>query len=305
MEQADGTAWMGMYCLNMLAMALELARTKPAYEDVATKFFEHFIYIANAIKLTTAEHGLWNEEDGFFYDTLHTPGGTFIPMKLRSFVGLIPLCAVETLEPDLLEILPAFRKRMEWFIENRPHLAENIASLNRTRKGGRRLLSLVDEDQLKRVLNRMLDEAQFLSPFGLRSLSKEHELNPYTCEIDGQSHIVRYEPAESNSGLFGGNSNWRGPIWFPVNFLMIESLQKYHHYYGSSVKVPMPSNTTSTMDLNQVAVELSRRLINIFVKDENKRRPFYGGIDLFQDDPHWRDHILFYEYFHGDGGPLS
>jgi hypothetical protein len=301
-EQADGTAWMGMFCLNMLAMALELARTNPAYEDVATKFFEHFIYIADAItKLGRGQHGLWDPEGGFFYDVLHLPDGQHVPLKLRSFVGLIPLFAVETLEPDLLEKLPRFRRRMEWFIKYRPFLLENIASLTEPGPDGRLLLSIVNREQLTQVLKRMLDPAQFLSDYGLRALSKEYEANPYVFDYNGQTLTVGYEPAESSSGMFGGNSNWRGPIWFPLNYLMIESLQKYHHYYGDRLTVPL-SGRPATLD--QVAADLSRRLIRLFGQDEANggRRPFYGDVDYFQQDPHWRDYILFYEYFHGDNG---
>jgi hypothetical protein len=301
MEQADGTAWMGMYCLNMLAMALELARHNPAYEDMATKFFEHFIYIANAIN-GEYDEGLWDEQDGFYYDQIHLAHDHHIPLKIRSFVGLIPLFAVETLEPDLLEKLPRFRRRMEWFIKYRPWLVENIASLTTLGENGRRLLSLVNQSQLERIARRMFDPAQFLSDYGLRALSKEHEANPYSFSINGQTHTVGYEPAESSSGLFGGNSNWRGPIWFPVNFLMIESLQKFHHYYGDQMQIELPFGSGNLGSLEQGAAEISRRLTDIFLRGEDGRRPVFGSVGLFQEDPHWRDYILFYEYFHGDNG---
>ncbi len=301
MEQADGTAWMGMFCLNMLAMALELARTKPAYEDVATKFFEHFIYIADAIN-GVGDVGLWDEEDGFFYDQIHLPDGRFFPLKLRSFVGLIPLYAVETLEPDLLEKLPRFRRRMEWFIEYRPELVSHIASLTEPGESGRRLLSLVNRSQLSRILQRMLDPKQFLSPFGVRSLSKEYGERPYQLNINGHTYTVRYTPAESDTHLFGGNSNWRGPIWLPVNYLLIESLQKYHHYYGEVLRVPLPTGADTAVTLNQVANDLSRRLLKLFLRNDAGERPFYGGVSQFQNDPLWRDYMLFYEYFHGDSG---
>jgi hypothetical protein len=297
-EQADGTAWMGMYCLNMLAIALELARHNPAYEDTATKFFEHFIYIANAINRPHARGGLWDETDGFFYDALHLPGNEYHPFRLRSFVGLIPLYAVETLEPDLLEILPNFQRRMHWFIDNKPELTNVIASLTQTGEQGRRLLSLVGRDQLSRVLSRMLDPDQFLSPYGLRSISKEHEASPYVLRVAGMEHRVRYDPAESSTSVFGGNSNWRGPIWFPTNYLMIESLQKFHHYYGEDFTVPHPAGS---LTLNAVADDLSGRLTRLFLRG-NGRRPVFGDSALFQDDPHWRDNLLFYEYFHGDTG---
>jgi len=301
-EQADGTAWMAMYCLNMLAISLELARTNPAYEDVATKFFEHFIYIADAItRLGQGEHGLWNSEDGFFYDVIHLPGGQHVPLKLRSFVGLVPLFAVETLEADLFEMLPRFKRRLEWFIQYRPELVDNIAPILEPGREGRYLLSIVNREQLSRVLGRMLDSNQFLSDYGLRALSKEYQQTPYQFYSNGQMLTVHYEPAESSSGMFGGNSNWRGPIWFPVNYLMIESLQKYHHYFGDSFQVSVAGRS---MTLAEVADDLSQRLIKIFLQDEGqgKRRPVFGGTEIFQTDPHWRDHILFYEYFHGDNG---
>ncbi|MFQ5857033.1 MAG: glucosidase [Anaerolineae bacterium] len=304
-DQADGTAWMGMYSLNMLTIALELARTNPAYEDVATKFFEHFVYIANAINNLGDEGvSLWDPEDGCFHDVLHAPDGSYIPLKVHSFVGLIPLFAVEAIEPDLLEILPRFRRRMEWFIGYRPHRVKEIASLTEPGEGGRRLLALVDREKLERVLSRMLDRSQFLCDYGLRSLSRQHATEPFTYNLNGQVYTVEYEPAESQAGLFGGNSNWRGPIWFPLNFLMIESLQKYHHYYGDSFKVELPHGSGNWATLAEVATELSRRLIRIFLRDEANggRRPVFGGVDYFQTDPHWRDHILFYEYFHGDNG---
>jgi hypothetical protein len=294
---------MGMYCLNMLAIALELARTDIAYEDVATKFFEHFIYIANALtNLSCDGVSLWDEQDGFFYDQLHLPGGHLVPLRIRSLVGLIPLFAVETLEPDLLELLPRFRERMEWFIKYRPHLVENIASLTEPGQGGRRLLSLVNRSQLERVLPRMLDESQFYSPYGIRSLSRQHQENPYTLQVGSTTHSVGYEPAESRSGLFGGNSNWRGPIWFPLNYLMIESLQKFDHYYGPSLKVETPRHSGRFLPLDQVAVDLADRLNHIFLKGEDGRRPVFGGESLFQNSPHWQDYIPFYEYFHGDNG---
>ncbi len=302
LEQADGTAWMGMYCLNMLAMALELARTKPAYEDVATKFFEHFIYIANAINNTCGVQGLWDEAEGFYFDAIHREDGRHVPLKIRSFVGLIPLFAVETIEPDLLAILPRFKRRMDWFIRYRPDWVEHIHTLTKSGENGRFLLSLVDQQQLQQALGHMLDEAKFLSPYGLRALSKEHEARPYTFTVNGHTHTVAYEPAESSSGLFGGNSNWRGPVWFPVNYLMIESLQKYHHYCGDALQVELPTGSGSYVNLNEAAGELSQRLTWIFLRGEDGKRPFNGGIPKFQTDPHFRDHILFYEYFHGDNG---
>lgn len=301
LEQADGTAWMGMFCLNMLAMALELAKTKPAYEDVATKFFEHFVYIADSINNACGGDGLWDEDDGFYYDTVHCPSGEMIPLEIRSFVGLIPLFAVETLDKEQLEALPEFRRRMKWFLDERPDLMQHLTLEAGDADKPRMLLSLVDEGRLRRILDRMLDPDQFLSDYGLRALSKEHEENPFVLTADGQRFTVKYEPAESTSGLFGGNSNWRGPVWFPVNYLMIESLQKFDYYYGDDFTVKMPGSDTP-QPLWDVAGHLSRRLIRLFRKDEDGDRPVFGGDRLFQDDPHWQDYPLFYEYFHGDNG---
>jgi len=303
LEQADGTSWMAMFCLNLLAIALELARFDPAYEDLATKFFEHFIYIAHAINNVGGEHrSLWDDGDGFFYDALHLPDGTHLPLKIRSLVGLIPLFAVETLEPDLLDLLPRFRRRMEWFLENRPELVAHIASITEPGLGNRRLLAIADRDKLDRILPRLLDPDQFLGDYGVRALSRAHLKYPYELNVDGDVRRVTYEPAESTTGLFGGNSNWRGPIWFPTNFLMIESLQKYHHYYGPDYRVECPRGSGQYLNLNEVAAELSRRLISIFLTNEKGRRPVYGGTERFQTDPNWRDYVLFYEYFHGDNG---
>ena len=304
-DQADGTAWMGMYCLNMLTIALELARGDPAYEDVASKFFEHFIYIASAINhLGGQDVSLWDPEDGFFYDVLHCSSGTFIPLKIRSFVGLIPLFAVTILDPDLLDLLPNFRRRMEWFIKYRPHLVKNIASLTNPGQGNCRLLSLINRRQLERVVQRMLDPDEFLSDYGLRALSKYHDQHPYAFDVEGRHYTVHYEPAESSTGLFGGNSNWRGPIWFPVNYLMIESLQKYHRYYGDALKADLARGSGHCATLDKVATEISRRLTRIFVRDDTNggRRPVFGDETYFQTDPHWRDCVPFYEYFHAETG---
>jgi len=303
LEQADGTSWMGMFCLNLLAMALELARHDSAYEDVATKFFEHFIYIANAInRQAEAARSLWDPGDGFYYDALHLPDGRHFPLKIRSLVGLIPLFAVETLEPDLLELLPRFRRRMQWFLDNRPELVESIASLTTPGEGGRRLLAIVDRSKLDRILPRLLDPDQFYGDYGVRALSRAHLKYPYELPVGDMVHRVTYEPAESSTGLFGGNSNWRGPIWFPTNYLMIEALQKYHHYYGDSYQAECPRGSGNYVNLAGVAADLSRRLSSIFLRDEAGRRPVYGGAERFQTDPHWRDYVLFYEYFHGDNG---
>jgi hypothetical protein len=302
LEQADGTGWMAMYCLNLLAIALELAEEDPSYEDVASKFWEHFLYIANAINtLGHGGEGMWDETDGFFYDVLHHEGNQRC-LKVRSMVGLIPLFAVETLEPAALEKLDGFSRRMQWFIENRPDLTKNVACMSTEGMGDRRLLSVVDANQLRRVLRFMLDENEFLSPYGIRALSRVHLSNPYVLGVNGSSYSVSYEPAESSTGLFGGNSNWRGPIWFPVNYLLIESLQKFHHYYGDEFTVEYPTGSGRFLTLRDVAAELSRRLTRTFLRDASGRRPVHGNSDKFQLDPHWRDLVLFYEYFHGDDG---
>jgi hypothetical protein len=302
-EQSDGTSWMAMFSLNMLAIALELARDNPAYEGVASKFFEHFVQIAHAMD----EHGdsglaLWDEADGFFYDALHLPDGQHRSMKVRSLVGLIPLLAVETLEPDVVAALPGFRRRLEWFVRNRPEFREHLETMEAPEGGVRRLLSVVSREQLPRVLRRMLDEDEFLSPHGIRAVSRHHRDHPYVLTVDGREYRVDYEPAESTTGLFGGNSNWRGPIWFPINYLLIEALQKFDHFYGPSLQVECPVGSGTSATLWDVAAELSRRLTRIFLRDPEGRRPVHGGVAKFQTDPHWRDHIWFYEYFHGDNG---
>ncbi len=303
LEQSDGTSWMAMYSLNLLAIAMELAAEDPAYEDVASKFWEHFIYIAHAMtNLGSDGFELWNDEDGFFYDVLHLPDGTRHPLKVRSMVGLIPLFAVETLEPEMLDKLPGFSKRLDWFIEHRPDLTANVACMRTPGRGARRLLAIMDATRLERVLRVMLDEQEFLSPYGIRALSRRHRDEPYRLVVDGIEHRVDYEPAESTSGLFGGNSNWRGPIWFPVNFLIIESLQKFHHYLGDTFTVEFPTGSGQRLTLADVAAELSRRLSSIFLTGDDGRRPVFGDVARFQDDANWSGHIPFYEYFHGDIG---
>jgi hypothetical protein len=303
LEQSDATSWMGMFCLNMLAIALELAKEDPAYEDVASKFFEHFVHIAHAMNdMGTDGRSLWDEEDGFYYDVLQLPNGEEHFLKIRSMVGLIPLFAVETLEPEIVDRLPGFKRRMQWFIDNHPDMPEHIETTQRSARGVRRLLSLVSRQRLKRVLERMLDESEFLSAYGVRALSRFHADFPYEVVVNGHVSRVTYEPAESSTGVFGGNSNWRGPIWFPVNYLLIESLQKFHHYYGEDFKVEFPTRSGSESDLWQVAGEISRRLIRIFLRGKDGRRPVAGGAEIFNDDPHWKDLVLFYEYFHGDNG---
>jgi hypothetical protein len=302
LEQSDCTSWMGMYTLNLLAIALELARHDPTYEDVASKFWEHFLYIANAINTSDDRADLWDEEDGFYYDALRMPGGESTPIKVRSMVGLIPLFAVETLDSGLLERLPSFARRLEWFIEHRPDLTAHVASMHQHGVGQRRLFAIVWEERLRRLLKVMLDENEFLSPYGIRALSRIHRERPYHLALDGVDHIVDYEPGEATTGLFGGNSNWRGPIWFPVNYLLIEALQRFYYYFGDDFRVECPTGSGQMMTLWQVANELSRRLTRIFLRDQQGRRPAFGDRDRLQHDPHWRDYLLFHEYFHGDTG---
>jgi hypothetical protein len=304
LEQADGTSWMGIYCLNLLSIALELSRVNASYQDVANKFFEHFLYIAHAMNDVAGEGiALWDEQDGFYYDVLHLPGGGSMPMRLRSMVGIIPLFAVATLDDALLDRFPAFERRARWFLANRPEFARHLAvSLDERGMSERRLLSLVDRRRLERVLERILDEKEFLSPYGVRALSAKHRDEPYEVEIGGTRHRVTYEPGESSSGLFGGNSNWRGPIWLPVNFLLIESLQKFHYYFGDDFVVECPTGSGKKMNLWQVASELSRRVVSLYRVGPDGRRPAHGADHRAQHDPHFRDWITFYEYFHGDDG---
>ena len=302
-EQSDGTSWMGMFSLNMLAIALELARENPAYEGVASKFFEHFAQIAHAMdKRACSEMSLWDDEDGFFYDALHLPSGEHRYMKVRSLVGLIPLLAVETLEPEVVDKLPGFKRRLEWFVRNRPEFREHLETMDQPGGGVRRLLAVVSREELPRVLRFMLDEQEFLSPHGIRAVSRHHRDHPYVLTFDGREYRVDYEPAESSTGLFGGNSNWRGPIWFPINYLLIEALQKFDHFYGPDLQVECPTGSGSRVPLWDVAAELSRRLTRIFLRGPDGRRPVHGGVRTFQENPHWRDLVWFYEYFHGDNG---
>lgn len=302
-EQADGTAWMAMYSLNMMRIALELAAQRPVYQDMASKFFEHFLLIAEAM-MNMGKDGipLWNAEDEFYYDVLHVPGRAPEPLKIRSLVGLIPLFAVETLDPELLLQVPEFKKRLEWILGNRPELAELVSRWQVPGKGERRLLSLLRGHRMKKVLKRMLDENEFLSPYGIRALSKYHLEHPFVYETREGKFTVQYTPGESDSGLFGGNSNWRGPIWFPTNYLIIESLQKFHHYYGPDFKVECPTGSGNFMTLEGVAAEISRRLSQIFLLDEEGKRAVFGADAKMQSDPHFKDYPLFFEYFHGDTG---
>lgn len=303
LQQADGTSWMAMYSLNMLTIALELAKENSAYEDIASKFFEHFLRIADAMDgIGKTEISLWDEKDGFYYDALHFPDDHQCPMKVRSLVGLIPLFAIATIEQETLDKFPGFKRRLDWFINNRPDLKKNVACMETPGIGATRLLAIAYPDKLRRILRPMLDEAEFLSPYGIRSVSKYHESHPYILTVNKQEYRVDYEPAESTIGMFGGNSNWRGPIWFPINYLIIESLQKFHYYLGNDFKVEYPTNSGQMITLEQVATDLSKRLSRIFLKDHLGRRPFNGGIEKFQTDPQWRDLILFNEYFNGDNG---
>ena len=298
LEQADGTAWMGLFCLNMLAIALELSRTRPAYEAIATKFFEHFLAISHAINGIDGEIGLWDPADQFYYDVIRIEGGPPEHLKVRSFVGLLPLCATLAIEPGTLERLPHFRRRMDWYFRYRPTLAGNLCLMTHHGQGNRRLFALADRSKLEAVLPRLFDPAQFLSDYGLRSVSRGLADEPFFFH----DNRVAYEPAESSEPIYGGNSNWRGPIWFPVNYLMIEALREYHRYYGPSLTVDLPRGQPQRVTLAEAADELARRLVRIFLRDATGRRPVLGSVALFQTDPHWRDHIPFHEYFHGDDG---
>jgi hypothetical protein len=302
-KQSDGTSWMAMYSLNMLRISCELALTNPVYEETASKFFEHFLFIAkSALHVGDKGFSLWDEEDNFFYDILVTPYGANIPLKIRSIVGLIPLFAVEFLRPETLNALPDFKRRVEWVILNRPDLASLISRWYEFGKGETRLLSLLRRHRMKALIKRMLNEMEFLSDYGIRALSKYHKDNPYQFNVNGEVYMVTYRPAESDSCLFGGNSNWRGPVWFPVNYMIIRSLKKYYDYYGDDFKIEFPEGAGVKLTLKEIALELSTRLLKIFLKDENGRRPVYGNYEKFQKDEHFKNYILFYEYFHGDNG---
>lgn len=302
LEQADGTSWMAMFALNMMRIAMELAMYNPVYEDMAIKFFEHYLYIAQAMEAIGERDGLWNDEDGFFYDVLQLSDGSSVNLKLRSIVGLIPLFAVEIVPHEVLEKLPSFRDRMNWILKNRPELANLVSHWEVEGKGRKHIMSILRKTRIKRILNRMLDENEFLSDYGIRSMSKIYEENPFHFSIDGQDFIVKYMPAESDSRMFGGNSNWRGPIWFPLNFLIVESLQRYHFYYDESLQVEFPAGSGQMRTLGYVADDLSIRLRKIFLKNEYGVRPFNGGNSLFDHNEHFKDYFMFYEYFNGDNG---
>ena len=302
-DQADGTSWMAMYCLNLMRIALELALYNRVYEDIATKFFEHFLYIAEAMSnIGDQGVGLWDEDDQFFYDVLRFPSGELMPLRVRSMVGLIPLYAVEILEPELLDRLPDFKRRLEWFFNYRPDLAALVSHWNEPGRGNRRLLSLLRGHRMKRLLRRMLDETEFLSDYGVRSLSRVHLEQPYIFDCMQHPLSVQYQPAESESGLFGGNSNWRGPVWFPVNYMMVTSLRRFAEFYGPDFRIECPTGSGNLLSIDEVADELATRLTRLFRKDENGHRAVFGDDEKSQNDPHFRDYILFHEYFHGDSG---
>jgi hypothetical protein len=307
LEQADGTAWMAFYCNTMLSIALELARNNPEYEDIASKFFEHFVAIVDAMN-SLGGNGLWSEDDGFFYDQISVDG-KHLPMRIRSMVGIIPLFACEVLESDAIDRLSGFKKRMQWFLEHRPDLARHISymvkepAVSRGGKPGNShyLLAIPSKERLQRVLRYVLDENEFLSPYGIRSVSRFHKEHPWTFWADGKSYSVKYEPSESRTGLFGGNSNWRGPVWFPVNYLLVEALERYHYFYGDEFTVECPVGSGTMLNLSQVAMELSRRLAALFLQNADGVRPYTDGDPRVQGK-NWNDLLLFHEYFDGDSG---
>lgn len=303
LEQADGTSWMAMYALNMMRIAMELAQHLPVYEDMAIKFFEHYLYIAEAMEnFGEDKESLWNEEDGFFYDVLQLAHGDSVTLRLRSIVGLIPLFAVEIIEHHILEKMPNFRARMNWILKNKPELASLVSHWDEEGVGRKHLMSILRRVRLKKVLARMLDENEFLSRYGIRAMSKVYEKNPFVFTVHGHRNVVHYTPAESDSRMFGGNSNWRGPIWFPINFLIVESLQRFHFYYGDNLQVEMPAGSGVLKNLDEVADDLSARLCSIFLKNEHGERAFNGGNTTFNHDENFKDYITFFEYFHGDNG---
>ena len=310
LEQADATSWMATYSLKMLQIALELAQDRPPYEDIASKFFEHFLYIADAMNQVGDGVALWDEEDGFYYDAINFHDGRHYPLKVRSLVGLIPLLGVSVAKPSTIKNLSGFKKRLEWFIHNRLDLKKNVACMETEGVGAKRLLALCyatarddgESNKLQRLLSYMFDEAEFLSPYGIRSVSKYHKDHPFVMNVNGTKYQVDYEPAESTSGMFGGNSNWRGPIWFPINYLLLEALQNFYEYLGDDFEVEFPTGSGELKNLSQIIVELAVRMTSIFLRDDSGKRPVFGSIEKFQNDPHWRDYIYFHEYFHGNNG---
>lgn len=303
LEQADGTSWMAMYALNMMRIALELAQYNKIYEELASKFFEHFLQIADSLDNMGDENfSLWDDEDEFFYDAISSKDGTHMYLRMRTIVGLIPMFAVEVIDNEMIENMPVFKERMNWILENKPELASLVSHWEIKGEDSKHLLSLLRGHRLKRLLHRMLNPDEFLSDFGIRALSKEYEKDPFTLNLNGMDYSVKYTPAESDSGLFGGNSNWRGPIWFPINFLIIESLQRFFFYYSPDFLVEYPTGSGNFSNLDEIAEALEKRLSSIFLKDKNGKRPFNNQYPRFQEDPDFRDYILFYEYFHGDNG---
>ena len=306
LEQADGTAWMASYCLIMLSMAMELAQENDVYEDIASKFFEHFVTITQAINSSCESNkgGLWDEADGFYYDRIAVPDGEDVPLKLRSIVGLLPLIAVTVAPSEIAGRLPHFMKRVNWFLHNRADLGEHISEIYEPNSDQltTRMLSVPSRGQLVRILGYMLSEEEFLSPYGIRSISRIHQDHPYNLQWNSRDLRVDYAPGESVTDLFGGNSNWRGPIWFPINYLLVEALERYHHFYGSGFKVECPTGSGKMMDLDQVAKEIKRRLAAIFLPGPDGTRPYAASLGRYANDPLWRDHILFNEYYHGDNG---
>jgi hypothetical protein len=303
LEQSDSTSWMCMYSLNMMRISLELAKTNPIYQDMATKFFEHFLYIANAMAgLGENNTNLWDDEDEFFYDALKRKGCPPQKIKIRSMVGLIPLLVVEVLDDELLNTQTLFAGRLHWFLTNQPKMAALVSRWGEKGKDQKHLLSLLRGHRMKRLLYRMLDENEFLSDHGIRALSKYHEAHPYEMQVDGVKLSIKYTPGESDTPVFGGNSNWRGPVWMPANYLLIESLKRFHDYYGDDFKVEYPTHSGNYFSLKEISDKLAQRVISLFTRDQEGNRPIYGNNPLFQSDPHFRDYILFFEYFHGDSG---
>ncbi len=304
LAQADGTAWMAFYCGAMLSMALELARERAAYDNIASKFFEHFIQIVDAMN-AFGDNGLWDEKDGFYYDQLLIENHGSTPLRVRSLVGIIPMLAVEVLDQQAIERLPGFRSRMEWFLKNRPDLARHVSCMDErqtSERRMRRLLAVPSRERLERLLRHVLDENEFLSPYGIRSLSKIHATSPYGIRLNGLDYSIEYRPGESDSGLFGGNSNWRGPVWFPINYLLVEALERYYHFYGDTLRVELPTGSGHWVTLQDASREIARRLSTLFTFDGQGNRPCFADNIPHPGHPDWRDHLLFHEYFHGETG---
>ncbi|HTB25008.1 MAG TPA: hypothetical protein VK711_06535, partial [Puia sp.] len=303
LAQSDGTSWMAMYSLNMMRIALELAKENHIYQDLASKFFEHFLHIAEAMwSKGPQKEGLWDDEDDFYYDMLYADDGRSLTLKLRSMVGLIPMFAVEVLEDDIFLQQKEFVSRLNWFLDNRPDLASLVSRWNEKSAGEKHLLSVLRGTRLTKILVRMLDESEFLSPYGVRAMSKYHFEKPFRVELKTITLSAHYTPGEGDSTMFGGNSNWRGPVWMPMNYLILESLRRFYQYYGDDFKVEYPTHSGNYLNLFDLCIQLVKRLNNIFLRDENGRRPVFGESEKMQTDPHFKDYVLFYEYFHGDTG---